>query len=198
MVHWSCKRITSSPSAPGTGLSDRQPASGRYDHRWNERWKALTRRVSWSNSILWKCIFLCIVSDSSWIGHEVMMLLQTDWWMSGWMVTFSVSGWSKWLFISEVCCMCGSNKHEMCRESIFLSWYISSGRQNAAPKQEEISRRSQAVLRMTTAYWRCLCRFVVNSPVGVWEAVNTLQLSDWVMQVKGDLSSTHQLKRRES
>lgn len=140
---------------------------------------------------------LDLMSYSAWIGHEVMMLLQKDWWMSGWMVTFS-NWWSKWLFISDVCSMCGSNKHEMCRESFFLSWYISSGSQNAAPKQEEISRRSQAVLRMTTTYWRCLCRFVVNSPVGVWEAVNTLQLSNWVMQVKGDLSSTHPLKKRES
>lgn len=68
---------------------------------------------------------LDLMSYSAWIGHEVVMLLQTDWWMSGWMVTFSVSGWSKRLLISDVCCMCGSNKHEMCRESIFLSWYIS-------------------------------------------------------------------------
>lgn len=190
MVHWSRKRITSSPSAPGTGPSDRPPASGRYDHRWNERWKALTRRVSWSNSILWKCIFLCIMR--SWCFCK-----RTGGWVAGWLPSLYLDDLNDCLSVKFAACA-GLISMRCVENPFFLSWYIWSGSQNAAPKQEEISRRSQAVLRMTTAYWRCLCRFVVNSPVGVWEAVNTLQLSDWVMQVKGDLSSTHQLKRRES
>lgn len=161
--------------------------------------KSFDQKSQLINSILWKCIFLCIMSDSAQIGHDKKLDLckRTDGWMAGWVPSLYLDDLNDCLSVKFAACA-GVISTGCVENQFFLSWYISSGSQNAAPKQEEISRRSQVVLRMTTTYWRCLCRFVVNSPVGVWEAVKTLQLSDWVMQVKGDLSSTHQLKRRES
>lgn len=155
MVHWSCKRITRSPSALGTDLSVSTPALGRYNHRWNKRWKALTRRVNWSNLLLCKCIILCIMSYSAWIGHEVMMLLQrTDRWVAGWLPSLYLDDLNDCLSVKFA--VCAGLISTRCLENpfflifIYLEWESKRSPKTRAdkPKITSSAENDNYILKM--------------------------------------------------
>lgn len=80
-----------------------------------------------------------------------MLLQRTDGWVAGWFPSLYLNDLNGCLSMKFAVCA-GLISMRSLENPFFLSTYIASGSQNAAPKQEEISQRSQAVLRMTATY----------------------------------------------